>query len=562
MTNYLIHVILDMVGDKMDNIKILCNDKEYTYPKGINLFDLCKDFQKDFKHQIIIAKINGAPASLGEQVLQDSKVEFFDINSKFGSRAYERSAIFILSKAVKDVMNTTLKVEHSIDKGIYCKVKGINEEILSKVYTRMKEIVNADYRFERLTVNRLRVIDYYEKHGMQNNADILKYITHAYITIYKLVDMYDYLYGDMVYSTSYVSDFNLEYVGDDGFVIMLPFMYEDQKISTYTHHEHFFNAIMRFIDWTEKVGIRNFSEFNKKISDGFGDDLIFMNEANFNRNLLNAADTIARNKNIKLVLIAGPSCSGKTTTSKKLALFLKGRGLNPIALSTDDYFLERSETPVDENGNKDYERIEALDIDLFNSQLKDITDGKEVLAPTFNFITGKKEYNKKIKLPENGVLIIEGLHTLNDKLTSKISSENKFKIYISPLTALNVDDHTRLNSTDNRLLRRMVRDNLRRGYNASETLESWERVRAGETKYVFPYQDDADMILNTVLVYEMSILKIYAEPLLFSVPYNDPNYGEAIRLLGILKMILPMPSDSIPKDSVIREFIGGSCFDE
>lgn len=546
----------------MDNVNILYKNKKYTYPKGITLFEISKDFSSDFKYQILISKVNGASMSLGDQILQDSYIEFFDRDSKFGDRVYERSAIFILAKAVHDVMNAEVKVEHSIDKGIYCRCKGMTKEKLELVQKRMNEIVKADLPFERLTVNRLRVINYYEKHGMQGSADILKYITQPYITIYKLDGMYDYLYGDMVMSTSYIKDFNLEYVNKDGFVLMLPFIYDDQKINSYIHHEQFFNAVMRFIDWTENVGVRNFAEFNKKISKGLGADLIFINEANYNRNLLNIADTIAKNKEIKVVLIAGPSCSGKTTTSKKLELFLRGRGLDPVVLSTDDYFLEREDNPVDEFGNKNYEIVEALDIDLFNKQLKEIINGEEVDIPTFNFITGKKEYKRKLKLPENGILIIEGLHTLNDVLTKDIPQEKKYKIYISPLTSLNVDNHTRLNSTDNRLLRRMVRDNLTRGYNASETLESWERVRKGETKYVFPYQDKADIILNTVLVYEMSILKVYVEPLLFSVPYDDPNYDEAIRLLGVLKMILPMPSDSIPRDSVLREFIGGSYFEE
>ena len=230
-------------------------------------------------------------------------------------------------------------------------------------------------------------------------------------------------------------------------------------------------------------------------------------------------------------------------------------------LSTDDYFKERDETPLDENGNKDYESINAIDIDLFNKQLKDLVDGKEVDIPTFNFLTGKKEYKKKLQLDKDGILVIEGLHTLNDILTSSIENDKKFKIYISPLTGLNVDDHNRLNSTDSRLLRRMVRDNLRRGYNASHTLASWGSVRAGETKYVFPYQDDADIVLNTSLIYELSVLKVYAEPLLFSVDERDPHYSEAIRLIGILKLILPMPSEGIPLDSLLREFIGGSCFE-
>lgn len=545
----------------MKTIDVIYENRKYTYPHGISLIDMCKDFQKDFEYPILVAKVNGVSTPLDMKLSESCFVEFFDRTSKKGSRAYERTAIFILAHAAKDVTGNEIKVEHSMDKGIYCKCDDINAEKIELIKNRMMEIVAKDYPVEKLTVNRLRLINYIEKTSAPEKADIFKYTIAPFINIYKMNGMYDCLYGECTLSTKYINDFNLEYVSDDGFMLMLPFMYDNQKISSYVHHKQFFDTIMKFINWTEKVGVRNFSELNKKISDSKIDDLVFMNEAHFNRNLLNIAETISKNKDIKLVLIGGPSCSGKTTTSKKLELFLKSLGLEPLAISTDDYFLERSETPVDENGKRDYETVEALDKELFNNQLKELVSGNEVLMPTFNFITGKKEYNKRIKLPDNGILIIEGLHTLNDDLTSKIENKNKFKIYISPLTALNIDEHTRLNSTDNRLLRRMVRDNRVRGYTASDTLESWERVRTGETKYVFPYQDKADVILNTVLVYEMSILKLYAEPLLYSVKYDDPNYGEAVRLLTILNLLLPMPSDDIPKDSILREFIGGSCFE-
>ena len=286
-----------------------------------------------------------------------------------------------------------------------------------------------------------------------------------------------------------------------------------------------------------------------------------MSEATYNKALLDVACEIEKKGSVKMVLIAGPSCSGKTTTSKKLQMFLEGRGLKPVVLSLDDYFKERDETPLDENGFKDFESVNAIDGELFDKQMKEMLEYKEVCIPTFNFITGKKEYKKKIKLDKDSILIIEGLHSLNDDITKSIPKENKYKIYISPLTGINIDNHNRLRTTDNRLLRRMVRDNLTRGYTASQTLESWSRVRSGETKYVFPYQDSADVVLNTSLIYEISVLKVYAEPLLYSVSEDDINYDAAIRLINILRMILPMPSSSIPLDSVLREFIGNSCFE-
>ena len=318
---------------------------------------------------------------------------------------------------------------------------------------------------------------------------------------------------------------------------------------------------MEYIDWSDKIGIRNVSDINKMLAEGKWNDLIFMSEATYNKNLLDISETIYKNEDIKMVLIAGPSCSGKTTTSKKLEMFLESKGLNPVALSVDDYFKERIDTPLDEDGNKDYESINAIDTELFNDQLSRLLKGEEVILPTYNFITGQKEFKRRLKLKENAILIIEGLHSLNDELTKTIDKKNKYRIYISPLTCLNLDNHNRLNTTDNRLLRRLVRDNLRRGYNASETLDSWKRVRKGETEYVFPYQDKSDIVLNTSLIYEMNVLKVYAEPLLFSVNESDPNYIEAIRLINLLRMILPMPSASIPLDSVMREFIGNGCFE-
>ena len=432
---------------------------------------------------------------------------------------------------------------------------------LDVIKNRMHEIIEESVEIQKLNINRIKVIKYYELRKMYDKVNLLKYLSNTYITIYKLDNIYDYMYGEMAINTSYVKDFNLEYINKDGFVLMLPFTYDNNKVNKYVHHEKFFNSVMEYIDWSDKIGIRNVSDINKMLAEGKWNDLIFMSEATYNKNLLDISETISKNEDIKMVLIAGPSCSGKTTTSKKLEMFLESKGLNPVALSVDDYFKERIDTPLDEDGNKDYESINAIDTELFNDQLSRLLKGEEVILPTYNFITGQKEFKRRLKLKENAILIIEGLHSLNDELTKTIDKKNKYRIYISPLTCLNLDNHNRLNTTDNRLLRRLVRDNLRRGYNASETLDSWKRVRKGETEYVFPYQDKSDIVLNTSLIYEMNVLKVYAEPLLFSVNESDPNYIEAIRLINLLRMILPMPSASIPLDSVMREFIGNGCFE-
>lgn len=546
----------------MNSIKIKYNNKIYEYNYGISLNDIAKDFQKDFKHHILIAKGNGALLTLNSKICEDTELVFYDMSSPVGAKIYERSTIFILTKAVKDLFDEDIKIEHSIDKGICCHVDLINEEKVNQIKNKMIEIAKDNIDIEKLSVNRMKMIKYFKSVKRNDNAELLKYLSNSYVTIYKLGNKYDYFYGPMVISTGYIKDFNLKYIGNDRFVLMLPNRFENCIVNEYIHHEKFYNSVMEYIRWTNSIGARNFTDINKKLSDGKWNDLIFMSEATYNKSLLDIADNISNKKEIKMVLIAGPSCSGKTTTSKKLEMFLEGKGLKPLAISVDNYFKERDETPLDENGFKDYESINAVDTDLFNKQIQELLEGKEVILPTYNFIKGQKEFNKKIKLEENNILIIEGLHSLNDELTSSIKSENKFKIYISPLTGLNIDDHNRLSTTDNRLLRRMVRDNLRRGYDASATLESWDRVRSGETKYVFPYQDKADIVLNTSLIYEISVLKVYAEPLLFSVEENDENYGEALRLINILRMILPMPSASIPLDSIMREFIGNGCFED
>lgn len=542
-------------------ITITYNNNKYEYESGITLLDISKNFVSDFKFPIIGAKLNGMSVSLNEKITENSSVCFFDITSSCGMRVYENTAIFILSKAVRDIMNKDVIVEHSIDKGLYCMVDGITLELVMKIKNRMLEIIKSKVVIEKLNINRLKMINYYKDNNMIDKANLLKYISNTYVTIYRLDNIYDYFFGEMAIDTSYVSSFDLKYLDNNGFVLMLPSIYFGGSLDEYKHHDAFFKSIVENIRWTNSIKARFFADINRRLSKGEWNDLIFMSEATYNKALLDVAYEIEKRGSVKMVLIAGPSCSGKTTTSKKLQMFLEGRGLKPVVLSLDDYFKERDETPLDENGFKDYESVNAIDGELFDRQMKEMLEYKEVCIPTFNFITGKKEYKKKIKLDSDSVIIVEGLHSLNDNITKSIPSENKYRIYISPLTGINIDNHNRLRTTDNRLLRRMVRDNLTRGYTASETLASWSRVRSGETKYVFPYQDSADVVLNTSLIYEISILKVYAEPLLYSVSEDDENYDSAIRLINILRMILPMPSSSIPLDSVLREFIGNSCFE-
>ncbi len=368
----------------------------------------------------------------------------------------------------------------------------------------------------------------------------------------------------MVPSTKYLDSFSLNYIDENGFVMCYPDIFNPECVLSYTHHKKLFDKFLEYTTWGRKINISNAADLNEIVSLGNYSDLIRLSETYYDSQISKIADKIYENsKNIKVVLIAGPSSSGKTTTSKKLEVYLRSKGLIPHQISIDDYFVNRENTPRDEDGELDFESVDAIDINLFNKHLLSILDGEKVLLPQYNFILGKREYkNKWLQLKENDIIIIEGLHALNDILTMSIGPNNKFKIYISPLTQLNIDNHNYIRTTDTRKLRRIIRDNKYRGHSASQTLEMWSKIKRGEEKYIFPYQDNVDAIINSALVYEIGVLKTYAEPLLFSVSEDDPMYPEALRLINFLRNFLPIPSDDVPNDSILREFIGGSVFND
>lgn len=546
----------------MKEITINYRGKNYKYPEDTTMLDISKDFEDDFTDKIIVGEVNGRISELSTKIKEDSKVEFYDHNSSIGNRIYESGLIFVLAKAFKDVLKADIEVKYSIDKGIYiASTKKITVDSLDKVYNEMKNIVKKDLRIEKSLVSRLDAIKYYNENNNIDKVNILKYSVNTNVNLYRLSDMYDYFFSYLPISTGYLKDFKLTYIDSNSFVLGLPNIYSKTKVPTYKHHEKLFDEFKTYDEWCKKLGIENVSGLNLRVSKGNINDLILLSENIQNHNLFNIAETIKSNKKLKVILIAGPSSSGKTTTSRKLELFLKGFGIKPRAISVDDYFIDRDKTPRLEDGSYDFESLNAIDVEGFNKDIKDLLDGKEIKPPTYNFITGKREYiNDKIKLEENEILIIEGLHALNEKLTHLIDKKNKYKIYLSPLTVLSLDNHNRIKTTDNRLLRRIIRDNRTRGYSASDTLSSWQKVREGEEKYIFPFQDEADIVFNTSLIYELGVIKTYAEPLLFSVKEDDPNYKEAIRLLNLLKNILPISNDNIPNDSIIREFIGNGYF--
>lgn len=546
----------------MEKVKVTYLGKSYMYPKDITLEDISKDFQENYSETIIMAEVNGRPYELNYKVTDDVTVDFFDLTSPTGNRVYESGLIFVLEKACLNMLNSEIEVKYSIDKGIYIKTcKKITKEDLDKVSREMKEIVKRDLPIQKNLVNRLEAIEYYKSTKSYDKVNVLKYSVNTNVNLYRLMDIYNYFFSYLPVSTGALKEFKLTYIDQNSFVLRYPNIYYLNKIPVYKHHDKLFNEFKKYDEWSEKLGIENVSSLNSRVTKGNVDDIVLLSENIQNNSLFKIAETIYNNKKLKLILLAGPSSSGKTTTSKKLELFLKGFGLNPIAISIDNYFVDRDKTPRLPDGSYDFESLNSINVELFNKNLKDLLDGKEVTLPVYNFITGKSELSdESIKLGEKEILIVEGLHALNEELTYSIDKKNKYKIYLCPLTVLSLDNHNRIRTTDNRLLRRIVRDNRTRGYSASDTLSSWGKVREGEEKYVFPFQDEADVIFNTSLIYELGVLKIYAEPLLYSVEESDPMYKEAVRLLNLLKNILPISNDYIPVDSIVREFIGGGYF--
>ena len=546
----------------MENIKIKYKGKEYNYTKGITLSEISKDFKDNYKEAILIGEFNGRPCELNYVVNSDGIVDFYDRTSQDGERVYESGLVFILIEAFKNTLKSDVQIKYSMNSAIYIQTKKkISKESLDKVSDAMNEIIKKDLPIKKNLINRIDAINYYTAMGDLDKINVLKYSINTNVNLYRLNDTYDYFFSYLPTSTGVLKDFKLIYLSDYEFVLAYSDIYYKADLSSYIEHNILFDEFKKYDNWCKKSKINNVGELNSRVTKGNINDLIFLSESNRNRGLLNIAESIFDNKKIKLVLISGPSSSGKTTTSKKLQLFLSGNGINPISISIDDYFLDRDKTPKLPDGSYDFESIRSINVKRFNKDLKDLLDGKEVYPLKYNFILGKSiQSDESIKLQENDILIIEGLHALNKDLTSSIDDIYKYKIYVCPLTVMSLDNHNVISASDIRLLRRIIRDNLTRGYNASQTIENWKKVRKGEEKYVYSYNQYASVVYNTSLLYEIGVIKIYVEPLLFSLEESDPNYKEAIRLLNLLKNVLPVPTDFIPADSILREFIGGSYF--
>ena len=547
----------------MDNIKITINDKEFYVKRKTTLAEIANEFQSNYHHPILIAKVNNTLKELNYEITKPKNIEFLDLTSREGNKIHVNALIFILVVSIKELYGAKydIRVQHSIDKGLYIETNfEITEKRLNDIKEKMNKIIAEERPITKLNVDRLEARDYFSKIGDKAKVNILKYTTNTYITLYKLGEYYDYFYTKMPINTKQVPEFDLTYLQNNGLVLRFPTVYINNQIKDYENHPNMFRVFNECHAWGELMHIKNAADLNALVSTGKVEELIRISETKQSNELLQLAEKIYNNKDLKIVLLAGPSSSGKTTTSKKLCMFLRSFGVNPAVISMDDYFVEREETPLNEEGKPDYECLEAVDLKLFDNQIEKILKGEEVVTPTYNFLTGNKEYNNKIKLGNSDVLVIEGIHALDKRVLTNISKNKIFRIYISALTELNIDNHNYISTTDNRLLRRIIRDNKTRGHGVQKTISTWPDVRSGEEKYIFPYQDNADYTFNSALIYEIGVLKTYAEPLLYAVDPSDSCYEEAKRLINFLGFFLPIPADAVPKDSILREFVGGSFF--
>ena len=523
--------------------------------------DILKELDDD---QIIALRINGRLVAPDYEVNENSFVTYIKISDRIGHKIYIKGLEYVYINAVKDVFGdkVVVNVKHSLDKALYTELDGkitVTNEVVKKIKKRMQEICDKDMYFKSVSVSRDDAYEYVNKLGEYEKALNYRFMTNESVTMYELNNEYNYFNYIMPASTKILSRFDLTYVAPNGIVLSYPI---GNIIPKFKAVPGVLKAFKNYEQMLASIGIRYAGQLNKLIVDGKAEDFVQMNELLYDQSIGMIVQKIANNRNIKSVFISGPSSSGKTTTSKKLALFLKTLGIDSLLLSTDDYFVERKDGPRKEDGSYEYEIIDALDIELFNDHVKKLLSGEEVVIPTYNFLTGEKEFKTKpISLGKNQLLIVEGLHAINEKMNAMVPKKNKLKLYISPFTPLATDRHNHISTTDIRLLRRMVRDNRHRGYDAEATLTNWAGMRSSEENYVYPYQREADIVVNTSLAYEIGVLRTYAEPLLYSVSKNSDNYEESIRILKFLRGFINIPSEYVPSTSILREFIGNSYFE-
>lgn len=538
---------------------------KYNYPIGITLEKLADDFKDKYLSQIVAAKVNNKYVGLQDEIINSCNVEFIDMSSDFGMRVYKRSLTFVLIKAVKEVLpNSIVTIEHSLGKGLYCEVHGhtLDNHVIELLKKHMRQIISDDISIEKKYLKKNDAINLFKKEGLNEKVGLFKYCDKTEIPVFFCGDTYDFFYSPCVPSTGYLKLFDLKFYLP-GLILLFPEPNNPFILPKFTDVPKLAAIFKEAEHWAEILNIGYVSSLNKMIKDDKGKELILISEALHEKKISDIADYIYQNKMIKLVLIAGPSSSGKTSFIHRLYIQLRVNGLKPFPISLDNYFLPRELTPKDVFGKYDFESINALDISLFNDQIVKLIQGEEVEIPIFNFKKGQREkIGKKVKLDKDNIILVEGIHGLNEMLTKEIPKDNKYKIYISALTQLNLDEHNRISTNETRLLRRIVRDNQFRSSNAEDTVMIWPSVRRGEEKYIFPYQEEADIMFNSSLPYELSIIKKYAEPLLKGINCNSDAFAIAHELLEFLSYFVPLEDESaIPPNSLIKEFIGGSCLD-
>lgn len=558
---------MDRNRETKQSFLVTVNGKTREYPAGVTFGEIAGVYQKDYPYQIALAVRNGKIRELFKKVDEDCTVEFLTLADDTGHKTYNRTATIILMKAINDVVGMDkiekIKMEFAIGNGYYCAKKGnfeITDEVVEKIKAKMQEYIDKDYCIIKKSMPLDEANALFAKQKMMDKISLFRYRGSSMVNVYNLDGYYDYYYGFMLPSTGYVKYFDLQKY-ENGLVLILPNKKNPTVLEEFQPLPKLFKSMEIASDWGEKLGVDTVSDLNDQIRKGGFNELVLVQEALQERRISEIASDIVSRGGVKFIMIAGPSSSGKTTFSHRLSVQLRTHGLTPHPIAVDDYFVDREKTPKQPNGDYDFECLEAIDTQLFNDNMCALLAGERVELPTFNFVTGKREYKGNFKqLGSDDILVIEGIHGLNDKMSYALPAESKYKIYISALTTLNVDEHNRITTTDGRLLRRLVRDARTRGATAKRTIHMWPSVRNGEAENIFPFQESADAMFNSALIYELAVLKPFAEPLLYNIEKGEPEYFEAVRLLKFLSYFLGVGTEELPKNSIVREFVGGSCF--
>lgn len=550
-----------------DKLTILVNGKEEQYESGTSYETIASAHQHEYDAQIILANVNGKLCELHKCISKECSITFDTVKEKTGYSTYRRSALFILIKAFRDVVGKDdfghLKVEYSLSHGLFCRASGnftLDEKLILKVKDRMEEIITEDIPFWKKSYSVDEAQRIFRDQDMLDKERLFRYRRASKVNVYSLGDLQDYYYGYMAPSTGYIKVYNL-FLYDDGFILQLPKRSNPDELHPFEDQRKLHNTLKANAEWCKQMGLESVGALNDNICKGDFTQTILMQEALHEAQIAKIAQNIVDKGDVKFVMIAGPSSSGKTSFSHRLSVQLRALGKTPHPIALDNYFVNRENTPKDENGDYNFECLEAIDVDGFNKDMTALLAGETVELPDFNFVSGKREYKGHyMRLDTDDLLVIEGIHGLNEKMSYSLPKESKYKVYISALTSLNVDEHNRIATTDCRLIRRMVRDFRTRGASAQRTLGMWDSVRRGEEENIFPFQEEADAMFNSALVYELAVLKPYAESLLFSIEKDDPQYHEAKRLLKFLEYFLAVTTEHIPNNSLVREFVGGSIF--